>query len=294
MAEREKAKISVVMVSWHTGPVLFDAIHAVLRAPDVHELVLVNHGNPAPAVEALDAAAARHERFTLIHSGGNLGYSKGCNIGAKAATGTHLFFLNPDAILVPGTAARMAETASGLEEPWVVGARILDREGQEQRGARRGDLSLSSAFLGFTGLARFIPGVRNVHREHEPVPEQPVDTPCVSGAALMMARESYHAIGGFDEEYFLHVEDIDLCHRVRRQGGRVVFDPRAELVHYGSTSKESIFFVERHKANGLLRYFWRYASPAGRFGVALTAPFLWLALMGRAVLIAARRGYSAA
>ncbi|TGY90500.1 glycosyltransferase family 2 protein [Marinicauda algicola] len=289
MRSRGQTKISVVMVSWHTGPVLFDAIRAALQAPDVHELILVNHGNPADVVERLETLADEQERFLLIHSGGNLGYSKGCNIGARIARGTHLLFLNPDAILVPGAAARMAETAQGLADPWVVGARILDRDGREQRGGRRGDLSLVSAFLGFTGLSRFVPGVRDIHREREPVPAIPVDTPCVSGAALMMSRTGYDSIGGFDETYFLHVEDIDLCRRVRQAGGRVLFDPHAELVHYGSTSHASIFFVERHKAHGLVRYFWRYASPVGRIGVALAVPVLWLALMSRAFLIAARR-----
>lgn len=289
MVSRGQATISVVMVSWHTGPVLFDAIHSALRAPDIHELILVNHGNPAEDVEALERVAARHRDFVLIHSGGNLGYSKGCNIGARVAAGTHILFLNPDAILVPGTAARMAETAQGLADPWIVGARILDPDGREQRGARRGDLSLGSAFLGFTGLSRYIPGLRDIHREREPVPARPIETPCVSGAALMMSRTGYDEIGGFDEKYFLHVEDIDLCRRVRQAGGRVMFDPHAELVHYGSTSRASVFFVERHKARGLLRYFWRYASPVERIGVALAAPLLWAAMMSRAALISARR-----
>ncbi|WP_375284861.1 glycosyltransferase family 2 protein [Marinicauda pacifica] len=285
----ETISISVVMVSWHSGPVLFESLNAALAAADVDEVILVNHGNPAVDVETLEALDTREARLTLIHSGGNLGFSKGCNIGAKAARGTHLLFINPDAVLSPGTAQRMARTGAGLTMPWIVGARILDRDGHEQRGGRRGELSLASTFISFTGLSRLVPGWRDIHRENEPLPDRPAEMPCVSGAALMMSRAGFEQVGGFDERYFLHVEDVELCRRVRDAGGQVVFDPGAELVHYGSTSRASIFFVERHKFDGLIRYFWDYSGPLERVGVALAAPFVWLALMSRAALIARRR-----
>lgn len=288
MTSEGEARISVVMVSWHTGPVLVQAIEAALSAHDVDELVLVNHGNPAERVEYLEEVAASDPRFILIHSGGNLGFAKGCNIGAKAAAGRHLLFLNPDAILGDGVAARLARTGSRYGEPWLVGARLLSRNGREQRGARRGELTLTSAFLGFTGLWRLFPGAA-IHREHEPLPEEAIEVPCVSGAALMMSKAGYEGVGGFDEAYFLHVEDIDLCRRVREAGGSVVFDPQANIVHFGGSSQASALFVARHKVRGFIRYFWRFASPGKRVAVVALAPFFWAAIMGRAALTSARR-----
>lgn len=289
MTSEGQARISVVMVSWHSGPVLVQAIKAVLGAHDVNELVLVNHGNPAERVEYLEDLAAAEPRLMLIHTGGNRGFSKGCNIGGRAASGRYLLFLNPDAILTPGIAARMASTGQSHVEPWIVGARLLNDDGREQRGARRGELTLTSAFLGFTGLWRLFPGAGAIHREHEPLPEQPVEMPCVSGAAMMMSKAGFEAVGGFDEAYFLHVEDIDLCRRVRDAGGTVVFDPHADIVHFGGSSRASALFVASHKVRGFIRYFWRFASPAKRVAVLALAPFFWVAIMGRAALIVARR-----
>jgi hypothetical protein len=75
-----------------------------------------------------------------------------------------------------------------------------------------------------------------------------------------MRREDFAAVGGFDEGYFLHVEDVDLCWRVRQQGGTVLFHPRAEVIHIGGTSQTSPLKVEFHKGVGLARYFRKRAG----------------------------------
>ena len=282
--------ISVIMVSWYSGPVLFEAITAALNAPDIHELVLVNHGNTAVDVERLEALAEVESRLKLIHSGGNLGFSRGCNIGAEEATGTHLLFLNPDAILQPGVASRLAYTGSlQSAEPWIVGARLLHPDGREQRGARRGHFNLMNTLMVFSGFGKLIGFHGRLHREDEPLPPEPEDMPTVSGAAMMLSRTGFDQLGGFDESYFLHVEDIDICRRAREMGGLVVFDPLAELVHYGGTSDVGKLFVEWEKAKGLLRYFWRYSSTGGRAALIALAPFLCGAMMSRAAWYAIQR-----
>ena len=289
----EAGGVSAVMVSWNTGPALFEAIDAALAAPDIDELVLVDHENPPEHARRLDEITAREPRLTLIRTGANLGFSRGCNIGAKAATQPHLLFLNPDALIAPGAAARLALSGASLRKPWIAGARILDIDGEEQRGGRRGPLTLWTAFVSMTGLSR-LAGVsalfRDMHRENEPRPDAMIETETVSGAAMMTATAHFEALGGFDEGYFLHVEDVDLCRRAREAGGEVVFEPRAEVVHYGATSKAGVFAVERAKARGLARYFWKFSSGPGRIGVALAIPAVVLAVMGRAALLKAGWG----
>ncbi len=280
-------RISAVMVSYRTGPVLFESIRAVLSDPDIHELVLVNHDNPTNVTVRLDTMDSAEPRLRVIHTGENLGFARGCNIGARAASGDLLLFINPDTLIARGTAALLAETVCALDVPAIAGARILNPDGSEQRGARRGELSLLSAALSFSGLARLLPGVRDFHREHEAVPAGPVETPAVSGAAMMMNRASFRRLNGFDERYFLHVEDLDICKRTRRAGGKVVFEPRAALVHVGSTSGVNLLFVEWHKAAGLRRYFASYSSSLERSVLWFAGPALTLILLGRALLIRA-------
>jgi len=285
--------VSVIMVSWRTGPVLDGALRAALSACDVDEVVLVNHGNPASAEARLDALAAETPKLTLIHTRANLGFSKGCNIGAEAARGDRLFFLNPDTVLPEGAASRLVETGELQPSPSIVGARVIHPDGREQRGGRRGMLTPLSALASFTGLGR-LPGLSglapDLHREREPAPVTDVAMPVVSGAALMIDRDGFERLGGFDEGYFLHVEDIDLCRRAVAAGGAVRFEPRATVVHHGSTSRVSLFRVEAHKAAGLVRYFWtHYPAWPARAGTALAAPPIYAAVLGRAALLKLRQ-----
>lgn len=278
-------QLSVIVVSYRTGPSLFLAIDSVLSEHEAAELVLVNHDNPRETVLRLEALARTRPKLRLIHSGSNLGFARGCNLGATHARGDVFLFLNPDAVLGPGAAARMMTTLSAIPEPAIVGARLINPTGQEQRGARRGELTMGSALSGFLGLSRILPFMRNVHRENEPLPDDADPSPVVSGAGMMMTRAGFEALGGFDEGYFLHVEDIDMCRRARNAGGAVMFEPRAQILHYGSTSKASLFLVETWKAQGLTRYFRTHCGLSGKLIGPILGPLLWLALMARAALV---------
>jgi N-acetylglucosaminyl-diphospho-decaprenol L-rhamnosyltransferase len=278
MSEPGADGLSVIMVSYKTGPVLFESIEAVLAEPRVTELIIVNHDNSRADVYRLVDLDKTEPRVTLVMSGGNLGFSKGCNIGAAQASGSRLLFLNPDTILQPGAAAALIETLDAAAEPAVVGARITHLDGTEQRGARRGELTVFSALATFLGLSRAL------HREGEALPNAAEPVPAVSGAAMALSRVGFDALGGFDEAYFLHVEDLDICRRARDLGGAVMFEPRAEVRHHRSTSRVSPFKVEHWKAAGLVRYFHTHGGVLGPVKAALVAPLIYVGLMGRALL----------
>ncbi len=260
-----------------------DSVKSVLATLAVDEFVFVSHENPRATVVELRDLAAENPRFKLIETGANLGFAKGCNRGAEAAEGELLLFLNPDAVLVPTAADQLKQSATRLNgQDWIIGGRILNDDGSEQRGARRGELTLRSAAISFLGLERLMPWVGSIHWEDEEVPEDLVEVPTVSGAALMIRRDVFMRHGGFDERYFLHVEDIDLCRSMREAGGSVYFEPRANILHYGGTSETSPLFVETHKAAGLVKYFWKfYPGVMQRFGTALMAIPVFLAIWAR-------------
>lgn len=289
-AENTAARLSVVTVAWHTGPHLIESVASILAAPGVDELILVNHGNPPEMIQALRAMASDTDKFVLIETGANLGFAKGCNIGARRASGDLVLFLNPDAVLAPGVARQLKRSAGGLDgDLWAIGGRIMNTDGSEQRGGRRGELTPRSALVSFFGLDRLLPGVKNIHLESEPLVENLMPVKVVSGAALMMPRQAFLSLDGFDERYFLHVEDIDLCRQIRERGGSVWFEPRAAIKHYGGTSKSSPFFVETHKGLGFVKYFWKYyPGPLQRLAtMALIIP-IFAAIWGRAALLRLR------
>ncbi|MBW8815049.1 MAG: glycosyltransferase family 2 protein [Caulobacterales bacterium] len=281
---RPRRKVSVVMVVYMTGEALGESLACALADPMVDELVVVDNGSSDREAERLRALAARDARLVLVSGQGNVGFAKGANLGAARATGDLLVFLNPDAFLQPGCVAELARAIHDQPVPCVIGGRVLNADRTEQRGARRGEITPISALLSISGLARATPGWRQyeVHWEDEALPGQVAAVPTISGACFCMRREDFAAVDGFDEGYFLHVEDVDLCWRVRQQGGRVLFHPRAEVVHIGGTSQTSPLAVEFHKGVGLARFFRKRADGIGaRIAAWALSPLVVLAALVR-------------
>ena len=285
---RPRRSVSVVMVVYMTGEALEESLACVLADPLVDEFVIVDNGSAPAQAERLRNLAARDGRVVLVAGQGNVGFAKGANLGARKATGDVLVFLNPDAFLQPGCIASLAREIEGRPVPCIVGGRILNADRSEQRGGRRGDITPLSALLSMSGLAKAVPawGRFEVHWEKDALPDQVAPAPTISGACFCMRREDFDAVSGFDEGYFLHVEDVDLCWRVRRVGGQVLFHPRAEVIHIGGTSQTSPLRVEFHKGVGLARYF------AKRAGVAalLLAPLVVAAAVARPLMRRVRGG----
>ncbi len=288
ITKREKP-ISVIMVSYMTGPALSQAIRAVLADEDIFELILVDNGNTEIARQSIAKFAANNDRIRLLQGHGNIGFGKACNYGAQLARGEYFLFLNPDALIAEGAARNLASCGKGLTAPWITGGMLKDVNGEEQRGGRRGRLTPHSALVSFTPLHK-LPFFKSIHREDRPLPEGPKNYATVSGAFMMMDRESFKWLGGFDENFFLHVEDIDICKRARDAGGEVCFVPHATVMHYGSTSQVSRQKVEWEKLKGFTRYFWNYSkSPLGKLLTILAWPFMMVAIMGRALFLVIRQ-----
>ncbi len=276
-------RVSAIVVSYQTGPALFDCLHALLADPDIAEVVVVDNGNPPGVMGRLDRLAGGG-RLKVVGEGVNRGFAAGVNLGASAARGERLLIINPDAVLRRGSVAAL-EAALGAE-PAIVGGRIFGADGVEQRGGRRRRLTLSRAAGTFLGLARvpvFGRWFGEINRNREPTPDGPVAMGAVSGALMYLSRDGFSQLAGFDEEYFLHVEDLDICRRAELEGGEVMYAPGAGAYHYGATSDVAGIVVERHKASGLTRYFSKFAaSPVERLAAAVLGPVITMALVARA------------
>jgi len=286
-------RLSLVMVVYMTGPALMESVRHALAEPRVEEFVIVDNGSSLADAAWLRDLARREPRVRLLQGLGNIGFARAANLGAATAKGEALVFLNPDAFLTPGAVAALADAGRDRPSPCVIGARVFNIDGTEQRGARRGEITPVTTLLSLSKLSALLPPLRRfeIHREREAPPSHPVDTPTVSGACFYMRAADFHALGGFDEGYFLHVEDVDLCWRARRTGGSVLFQPHARIVHVGSTSREHPLVVEWHKGKGLVRYFLKRADSLPRKVLAaLLAPLILAVAVGRPLLRQLRRG----
>lgn len=250
--------ISVVIVSYHTGPILFESISSVLKQKIISQVIVVDNGNPASVVIALSSKFARDERFQLITGQGNIGFSRACNLAAKRATGDFILLLNPDCIVHEDGINHLVHIAESYKGKWLLTPHLINPDGTDQQGGRREILTPWIAFVEGIKLYRFLPNhpyFKRFNNHNMPLPTKVTQVSVTTGAFMLLKTSVYRELGGMDEGYFLHVEDIDFCLRFRNAGGNIYFCPNVTFVHVLGTSKVCRLFIEWHKMNGLKRYF---------------------------------------
>lgn len=260
--------VAALVVSYHTGPRLAECLYTLKSDPAISEIIIADNGNP-PRVEAwLETFAETSAGKARLIRLDNPGFGAAVNRAARETGAEMLLVINPDCVIRRGSVAPLAEALEGAAAPAIAGGRIFGIDGREQRGARRNTLTLASAL----GLARW--GLEGM-----PPPSGPVRVGAISGAFFLMRRADFEMLGGFDEGYFLHVEDVDLCRRAIEAGGTVIYQPLAGALHYASTSDVASETVKAHKARSLARYFRKFArGPLERVAVELSVPFITLGL----------------
>lgn len=255
---------SVVIVSYRTGPVLIDSLRAALDQEAVDAVVLVDSGNSAETRRAVDGLAAADKRLRILRGHGNVGFARGCNLGVAAATGSHLLLLNPDCMLRPGVVARGLHVMADNPGTGALTVRVENTDGTEQRGGRRNLMTPWTCLVEQFRLDRLMPNHPHFQRlnlnEAEPLTEiTPVQ--CISGAFMLMPRTVYERVGGMDEDYFLHVEDVDLCLRIQKAGSSILYVPDAAVTHVKGTSRVFPLVVEWHKSVSVAKYFGKHFRP---------------------------------
>ncbi len=260
------------MVSYYTGPILKHSIQSVLAQEVVSELVIVNNGNPEDVTEELDDLSGRDARVTHLSGQGNIGFARACNLGASRSHSEYLLILNPDCILPDQALAKAVEIFANDRQAWLAGAQMLCPNGMPQGGSKRRHLSPSIALSHALRMHRFIKSLPHINME-EKEGELSSHVPAISGAFMLIKAERYQWLGGLDEGYFLHVEDLDLCRLIERKGGKVLYMPEIKVTHYASSSTVSSQFVEAHKTRGFIYYFLKHYSD-------IPKPYLWLLKLG--------------
>lgn len=270
MAATDQATVSAVLVSYRTGPALFQCLDALRAEPALAEILLVDNGNDDATLDRL--RAWDDPRLRLITGHGNIGFAAGCHRGVAASGAPFLLMLNPDCLLAPGAVPALLTALATETKPWIGTVRLLEADGREQRGCRRAAGTPLNFLIEGLGLGRFFQHLR-LNRHTAPLPEGLTAVPALSGAFMLMPRATWDATGGLDTGYFLHLEDLDLCARLRALGGRCWFLPAPACTHIKSTSAAAAWVVENHKLAGFWRYFrlW-YPRPW------LWRAFVWLAL----------------
>lgn len=269
--------VCAVIVSYRTGNALKACLAALLATENLEQIVIADNGNDAGAEAMLNGAAERDARVRILRGQGNIGFAAACNLAAREAKSETLAFINPDVILELDAITRL-DSALAAAAPAIVGGDLRDDQGRPERGSRRDRLTLWRAVTSFTGLTRL--GLRDFNRHTDPLPNAPAPTGAISGALFVIRRADFERLGGFDEGYFLHVEDLDLCRRAEDAGMCVLFAPGPHGRHLRSTSEVDARDITRHKARSMARYFNKFAKGPER-ALAAVAGWILVGVVGR-------------
>lgn len=280
--------VSVIIVTYYTGPLLWRSISSALEQDVVEEVVVVDNGNWPSTLANLIDMAVLEPRLKIVTGHNNVGFSTGCNLGARASSGKYLFILNPDAILPKDAVHQLLQEGirSGANKPWLIGGRLVNADGTEQAGSRRRTLTPWTALVEMLRLDKLAPRhpyFRRFNTHTDPCPGKTIETPVISGACMLTSRADYFALSGMDERYFLHAEDIDFCLRFAQDGGKVLYCPDVDVLHLKSSSRASPLKIERRKAQSLNLYFRTHFSKPYPFGfVGFVCLMVWVGFCFRA------------
>ena len=268
--------LSVVVVSADSGAGLRECVASVLKSELALELILVDNDSQDGMPEAIERAHQNDDRLRVIYNRANLGFGAAVNIGARAAHGESLLILNPDCVLGAGDLEKLLSHLEDEVKPGLVGAVVCDAAGRPDPASWRHDPLFGRALKTLFGAGRGGVAVNG------PIPGQAVAAEAVSGAVMLLPRLLFQRLGGFDEGYFLHCEDLDLCRRVRDEGYPVRLAGDVRVLHgKGGSSRHRPVFVSRWKHRGMWRWFRKF-DPAARN--PLLASLVWLGIWSHFVL----------
>lgn len=243
---------SVVIVAYNSGdfiPVCLNSVHEALRGID-SEVIVLDNGSPEPLTEENRNA---FPSVIWLTSEKNLGFGKGCNFAARRAQGRVLFFLNPDTVVAPDTFRKMLAYIQSKPDAGIVGCKILNGDGTLQCACRRTFPSPLAAVFKTIGLAALFPKSRTFAAYNmtflDPDEETPVDA--VSGSFFGVNRNVYARVKGFDEDYFMYGEDMDICYRIQKLGLRNYYFPGTSILHFkgqSSCTRRVRSFIEFYQA----------------------------------------------
>lgn len=275
--------LSIIIVTYNPGERISEDLRPLMDAagaPETEVIVVDNASTDGtPARIRRDCPAVQ-----LIANTENKGFSAANNDGFRLSSGQYLVFVNPDLLLKSDTLNGMKVYLDQHPDVGIVGPKTVDEQGHVSPTARP-PYTLGRVIVKYLGLDRLLPGlVYGAYLQAAREQTEPFDVGWLQGSCLMVRREVYQQVGGFDDGFFLYVEDADLCQRIIQAGWRAVFLPDAVATHYGGTTTGRYPLIRvRHYHLSPLHYFRKQQRPAavGMLKIVFTIELLSKILLRR-------------
>jgi N-acetylglucosaminyl-diphospho-decaprenol L-rhamnosyltransferase len=248
-------RVAAVVVNYNARDYLLECVRS-LRGAGLVQIVVADNASIDDSVAALREA---DPDVTIVETGGNFGYGGGVNRGAAAVdpTADILLVCNADLVVDPVAVKAMVAALDADAGLGIVGPRIDNTDGSIYPSARTIPGPFDAVGHAFFGLIkpnnRFTRRYRLLDWDHASA--RRVDW--ISGACFAIRRSVFDKLGGFNEDYFMYLEEIDLCHRTRQLGAGVIYEPAARVMHVGGVSTRQLpyrMLAEHHRS--VFRWWW--------------------------------------
>ncbi|MFC1790430.1 glycosyltransferase [Patescibacteria group bacterium] len=236
MIKMKRVQVSIIMVNLNGEAMLRDWFETLTSQTfSDFEIIVVDNGSKDDSCGLIKKISSQTK---LVDNGTNLGFPRACNQGAELAQGKYLFFLNNDLELEKDCLEKMVVFMEANQEVSLAGPAVFS--GDKKR------LDSAGFFPTLTGFFLY---------QNKIITAQPYEVFGVSGVAMLIRKEAFFEVGGFDADLFLYGEEVDLALRVRMiLAGKVWLVPGAKLYHMGSqtTKKMNRGFITFHTTKSRL------------------------------------------
>ncbi len=226
--------LSIIILNYNNVGLIKKCIKSILDAQIKidYELIVVDNNSHDKSREFLSQIDLGPVKTQIIFNNHNSGYAAGNNQAIKLAKGEYIFICNPDIIILPGAIETLYSYLKSHSEVGMVGPKLLNLDRTVQFSCCRfphwyTPFLRRTFFGGLPLLKEKLKKYLMISYDH--IEKREVDW--MIGAALMLEKDFFEKIGGFDERYFLYFEDIDLARRVWQKGKKVIYLPKAQLIH---------------------------------------------------------------
>lgn len=230
--------LSIIIVNYNTRQLLDECLASLLAAAAPAaglEIIVVDNASSDGSQEMV------REKFPQVHliaSEENRGFSAANNMGAVQANGRVLLFLNSDTVLSQEALVQPLDYVDAHSNAGAITVRLVYPNGERDPDNHRGFPTPWNAVCHFSGLGRLFPASPRFNGYFQSYAdfEQTHAVPVIAGSFMMMPREVYDELGGWDEAYFFYGEDIDMCYRIHEAGYEIIYYPHVEVLHYKGAS----------------------------------------------------------
>ena len=272
-------RLALVIINYNTAEDLRKCLASAREILGGAETVVVDNGS---ADGSREMVLKEFPHVRLVDNPGNPGYASACNRGIQATTEPYILILNSDVEFVGGGLEEIPGYLDGNPDVGALGPMVLNSDGTVQMSCRRFPSMIENAVHGFLGdIWPDNPFTRSYQMKGLER-DQPCDVDWVSGAAMFLRRDAAERVVGFDERYFMYVEDVDICWRLRQAGFRVVYYPGFRLIHHigRASSQQSLRMLYHHHRSMYVFFRKRYRGWKG----LVLLPVVVIGLAGRFAL----------